>query len=71
MINITNYELILPKGKENAISSHELAEKLGFECVRQLQTDVSRSREAGQIILSATTGGYYLPRNDEEIKEST
>ena len=69
MINVTNYEAILPKGKENAIDSHELAERLGFESVRKLQIDVSRSREAGQIILSATTGGYYTPRNDAEIEE--
>ncbi len=69
MNTITNYEEILPRGKENAISSQELAEKLGFESVRKLQIDVSRSRGAGQIILSATTGGYYLPVDDEEIEE--
>ena len=65
----TNYETILPTGKQNAISSRELAKKLGFSDTRTLQQDIARSRDAGQIILSSTTGGYFKPSCDAEIEE--
>ena len=67
--NITDYTKILPIGKENAISTEELAKSLGFESGRALQIDIARSRNAGQVILSSTIGGYYLPQNDAEIEE--
>lgn len=67
--NITNYEKILPVGKENAVSTAELSVIMGFGDSRSLQADIARSRNAGQIILSSTSGGYYLPGNDEEIQE--
>ena len=67
--NVTDYEKILPTGKQNAISTNELAVIMGFSDSRSLQADISQSRNAGQVILSSTTGGYYLPANDEEIQE--
>ena len=68
-MNITDYTRILPIGKENAIATEELAKRLGFESARALQVDIAKSRNAGQVILSSTTGGYYLPQNDAEIEE--
>lgn len=68
MIDI-DYNTILPKGKKNAISAKELAEKLGFPSVRVLQKNIEKARAEGVLILSSTTGGYYLPENDAEIEE--
>lgn len=68
-VNVTNYEKILPVGKENAISTNELAVIMGFSDARSLQSDIAKSRSEGQIILSSTSGGYYLPANDEEVQE--
>ena len=65
----TDYTTILPTGKENAISSADLTVLMGFETTRALQSDIARSRDAGQIILSSTQGGYYLPKDDAEIQE--
>lgn len=67
--NITDYTTILPTGKENAISTNELAVIMGFGDSRSLQADIARSRNEGQVILSSAKGGYYLPANDEEIQE--
>lgn len=66
---MNDYTKILRKGKENSISARELAVIMGFDSIRSLQADIAKSREAGQIILSSTSGGYYLPANDEEIEE--
>lgn len=66
---MTDYTKILPIGKKNAISSKDLAILLGFDSIRSLQADIAKSRDAGQVILSSSTGGYYLPANDEEIEE--
>lgn len=49
----TDYTTILPIGKENAISTNELAVIMGFSDSRSLQTDIAKSRNAGQIILSS------------------
>ena len=68
MQTITDYTMILPTGQENAISSEELALKMGFESTRALRLDIAKARENGQIILSCTQGGYYLPKDDEEIE---
>ena len=64
-----DYEKVLPRGKGNAVSAAALAELLGFRSVRALQKDIEKARESGQLILSASTGGYYLPADDAEIKE--
>ncbi len=68
-IRVTDYTKILPTGKENAITSNELTRVMGFDNTRSLQADIAKSREAGQVILSCSTGGYYLPANDREIEE--
>lgn len=68
-VSITNYEKILPTGKENAISTNDLTVLMGFSDSRTLQSDIARSRNAGQVILSSTSGGYYLPCNDSEVEE--
>lgn len=68
-MSITDYTKFLPIGKENAISSTDLCVLMGFESVRALQNDIAKSRNAGQIILSSTTGGYYLPKDDTEVQE--
>ena len=66
---MTDYTKILPTGKKNAILSKDLAFLMGFDNTRSLQADIAKSRDAGQVILSSSTGGYYLPANDEEIEE--
>lgn len=66
---ITDYTKILPTGKENAISSEELAALRGFDSTRALRADIAKSREAGQVIISSLSGGYYLPASMEEIAE--
>jgi len=59
----------LPYGRENAISSKQLAEMLGFATVRALQAAVERERRAGAVIISTTQdgGGYYLSNDIQEI----
>ena len=54
--NVTDYEKILPVGKQNAVSTAELAVIMGFGDSRSLQADIAKSRDAGQIILSSTSG---------------
>lgn len=68
-MRVTNYEEFLPKGKENAVSTTELCLIMGFDNARTLQADIAKARENGQVILSATTGGYYLPKDNAEIEE--
>lgn len=65
-MKITDY---LPTGKENAIPSKELAVRLGFYTVRDLQRAVERERQSGAVILSTCTdgGGYYLSDDPLEI----
>ena len=59
-------------GRENAISSKELARILGFRSVRDLQKAVERERAAGAVILSDTTGGgYFLSNDPEELQRFT
>lgn len=62
-----DYEMILPKGEENAIKAVDLAARLGFNSTRQLQESVARARAEGQMILSSGKG-YYLPSNDKEVQ---
>lgn len=68
-MNITDYTKILPVGKKNAISTNELTVLMGFSDSRALQTDIAKSRNAGQVILSSVQGGYYLPIDDSEVEE--
>lgn len=64
-----NYTNILPMGKRNAISTEELRQILGFSTTRCLQLDIAEARAAGVPILSATSGGYYLPQSTAEVVE--
>jgi hypothetical protein len=66
---ITDYSKILSRGKENAIPAPILAEMMHFKTTRKLAADIARSRAAGQIICSSTSGGYYLPATRDEIRE--
>ncbi|POP31116.1 hypothetical protein C3B58_17945 [Lactonifactor longoviformis] len=60
---------LLPTGKENAIPSEELVNLAKCNSTRELQQVIASERAAGAVILSSTTGGYYLPANKQEIKE--
>ena len=62
-----DYEMILPKGEQNAIKSADLAARLGFNNTRVLQESIARARDEGQMILSSGRG-YYLPSSDEEVQ---
>lgn len=61
----------LHNGKENAISAQELCDYLGFNSVRELQYEISRERKVGAVILSTCQegGGYFLPGNDQEVRQ--
>lgn len=62
---------VLPIGRENAVGSQELADRLRFESVRDLQMEIARERKAGAVILSTCRhgGGYFLPDNQQEVKQ--
>lgn len=61
---------LLPKGKENAILAKDLCMVLGINDTRKLRKMVEAARMNGELILSnMKTGGYYIPKNKEEIKE--
>lgn len=62
-------EECLKKGKGNAISAAELVALTGVNSVRQLQMIIANERKEGAVILSSSTGGYYLAANREEIEE--
>ncbi len=59
----------LPSGKENAISTQELMQRIGCKSARDLQVMISREREAGAIICSGAGSGYWLPANEKEIRD--
>ena len=58
---------LLPRGEENALPTLELMALAGYASVRQLQKQIEAERAAGALILSASTGGYFLPKNRAEI----
>ena len=62
---------LLPTGKCNAIESQTLADLLGCKSIRELQSLIAAERAAGSVILSTCNdgGGYYLPANDQEVRE--
>lgn len=63
----TDYSIYLSRGIDNAVPAEELAKALSFKDTRALRADISRSREAGQVICSSAKG-YYLPESREEIE---
>lgn len=59
----------LSYGRENAVKSAELAKRLGFKTVRELQKQVETERAAGYVILSDSHGaGYYLSNDPMELR---
>jgi len=62
-------EGLLPTGRDHAISTKDLMNMVGCESARELQKYIAAERKAGAVILSSTSGGYYLPANRLEIRE--
>ena len=60
---------ILPHGAENAIISAEVMRLCGIAGIRQLRAAIAEERAAGALILSNTTGGYYLPAEGNQGRE--
>ena len=60
---------LLPVGKENAISTHDLVQLTGCNSARELQQYIAVERNRGAVICSSTTGGYFLPANHKETEE--
>lgn len=60
---------VLPCGAENAISSEALIVSCGISNIRQLRKIVAAERDAGALILSNTSGGYFLPSEGEKGRE--
>lgn len=62
----------LQMGRNRAIPSKTLAERLGFRTVRDLQKQIELERSAGAVILSDTQGaGYYLSDDPVELRRFT
>ena len=56
---------LLPRVAENAISTKALVVMAGCSSARQLQERIAAERAKGAVILSSSTGGYYLPAEGE------
>ncbi len=60
---------MLPEGKENAITTQDLCNRLQLKSSRELRKMVEAERNAGMVILSSTTGGYFKSNKRDEILE--
>lgn len=60
---------LLKIGKENATSTENLLAKSGLTSKRALQKMIAKERNAGAVILSSYSGGYYLPGCPAEVAE--
>lgn len=60
---------LLPRGKENAISTSELINLSGCSSARELQQIIAKERCAGAIICSGSKRGYWLPKDRKEVEE--
>lgn len=60
---------LLPIGKENAVTTEELAKLSGCGSARELQQRIAYEREHGAIICSGSGRGYWRPKNRQEIQE--
>ena len=62
---------LLKHGKENIKTTDELIRVLKLNDSRELQWIVQKERQDGAVILSTcgNGGGYYLPGNEQELKE--
>ena len=59
---------LLPKGKENAVSTKDLCVVSGIDNIRHLRAVIAKERKAGEIIASCNAG-YFIPCNTAEIEE--
>lgn len=59
-------EKILRQGAENSITTENLLQLTGYGTVRALRQAISHEREFGALILSSTSGGYFLPDDGEK-----
>ena len=66
---VASIESLLPIGEENAISKERLIELTGCGSVRELRRRIAVERKNGAIICSGTKGGYWIPKNREEIEQ--
>lgn len=64
--NLQGIAALLPCGAENAISTKALVKMTGCSSARQLQERIAAERAQGAVILSSSTGGYYLPAEGEK-----
>ncbi len=69
MENTFKILMILPEGKDNAISADALLTILNLKSKRELQLKIAQERKAGALILSSTSGGYYTSKNRVEVAE--
>ena len=59
----------LEYGRKNAVKPADLAKRLGFKTVRDLQKQVEAERAAGYVILCDSQGaGYYLSDDPVELR---
>ena len=59
-------EALLLHGEGNAIPTPRLAALAGYGSTRQLQRKIEAERVNGALILSSSTGGYFLPSSDPD-----
>lgn len=57
----------LKTGKENALSTVYLMNITGITSEREFRKQIAIEREAGLLIISSKSGGYYLPANRQEL----
>ena len=60
---------ILPTGKKNKMSFEELLEVTRCTSARELRRRIAKEREQGCVILSCPEGGYWLPKDKQEVEE--
>lgn len=68
MIQYKDLMHVLNEGKENGISRKDLAE-IFHVSQRDITKAVTNARIQEHIIILSGNNGYYLPKNDEEVKE--
>lgn len=60
---------LIPTGRENAILLQELARQTGISD-RHIKAQIQRLRDQGNVILSSSAGGYFMPSKDAQgLKE--
>lgn len=59
---------LLPIGEAHAISTAQLVKLTGSSSARELQERIAAEREAGALILSRASGGYFRIDGKREIE---